>query len=104
MDTIRIYPPVVVGYINYGEVDMWGFDASLTALLNLEWSIDANYSYLGMNEFLNPITNAMDPINAPDIRWDLNFNIIQESCPLLVHSTRDMLMASSGPLEYTLEI
>ena len=66
MDTIPGYtPPVVVGYINYGEVDMWGFDASLTALLNLEWSIDVNYSYLGMNEFLNPITNAMDPINAP---------------------------------------
>ncbi|MDP6169671.1 MAG: TonB-dependent receptor [Candidatus Marinimicrobia bacterium] len=66
MDTIPGYtPPVVVGYINYGEVDMWGLDASLTALLNLEWSIDANYSYLGMNEFLNPITNSMDPINAP---------------------------------------
>ena len=66
MDTTEGFaPPVVVGYINYGEVDMWGFDASLTALLSMEWSIDANYSYLGMNEFLNPVTNAMDPINAP---------------------------------------
>ncbi len=66
MDTIPGYtPPVVVGYINYGEVDMWGFDASITSLISTEWSMDLNYSYLGMNEFLNPITNSMDPINAP---------------------------------------
>ena len=66
MDTIPGYtPPVVVGYINYGNVNIWGFDASLTALINLEWSLDLTYSYLGMTEFLNPITNALDPINAP---------------------------------------
>ena len=66
MDTIPGYtPPVVVGYINYGNVNMWGFDASLTALIDLEWSLDLTYSYLGMTEFLNPITNALDPINAP---------------------------------------
>ncbi len=66
MDTIPGYtPPVVVGYINYGNVDMWGFDASLTYFINLEWSLDLTYSYLGMTEFLNPITNSVDPINAP---------------------------------------
>ena len=66
MDTIPGYtPPVVVGYINYGNVNIWGFDASLTALIDLEWSLDLTYSYLGMTEFLNPITNALDPINAP---------------------------------------
>ena len=66
MDTIASYtPPVVVGYINYGEVDLWGFDASLTGLINLEWSLDLTYSHLGMTEFLNPITNSVDPINAP---------------------------------------
>ena len=66
MDTFPGYtPPVVVGYINYGNVNMWGFDASLTGLVNLEWSIDLTYSYLGMTEFLNPITNSVDPINAP---------------------------------------
>ncbi len=66
MDTIPGYtPPVVVGYINYGNINMWGFDASLTGLINLEWSLDLTYSYLGMSEFLNPITNALDPINAP---------------------------------------
>tara|TARA_A100001037_G_scaffold306771_1_gene355293 strand:- start:444 stop:4610 length:4167 start_codon:yes stop_codon:yes gene_type:complete len=66
MDTIPGYtPPVVVGYINYGEVDMWGLDASITAILNLEWSLDLTYSHLGMTEFYNPITKAKDPINAP---------------------------------------
>ena len=58
-------PPVIVGYINYGEVDLWGFDASLTGLINLEWSLDLTYSHLGMTEFLNPVTNSVDPINAP---------------------------------------
>ena len=83
MDTIPGYtPPVVVGYINYGEVDMWGFDASLTALLNLEWSIDANYSYLGMNEFLNPITNAMDPINAPRHKMGLKLQYNSRKLPV----------------------
>ena len=66
MDTIPGYtPPVVVGYINYGEVDMWGLDASLTTIVNLEWSLDLSYSHLGMTDFYNPITKAKDPINAP---------------------------------------
>ncbi len=83
MDTIPGYtPPVVVGYINYGEVDMWGLDASLTALLNLEWSIDANYSYLGMNEFLNPITNAMDPINAPRHKMGMKLQYNSRKMPI----------------------
>ncbi|MFL2982826.1 MAG: TonB-dependent receptor domain-containing protein [Candidatus Neomarinimicrobiota bacterium] len=83
MDTITGYtPPVVVGYINYGEVDMWGFDASLTALLNLEWSIDANYSYLGMNEFLNPITNSMDPINAPKHKLGMKLQYNSRKLPI----------------------
>ena len=34
-------------------------------MLNLEWSLDLTYSHLGMTEFLNPITNSVDPINAP---------------------------------------
>ena len=83
MDTIPGYtPPVVVGYINYGEVDMWGFDASLTALLNLEWSIDANYSYLGMTEFLNPITNSMDPINAPRHKMGMKLQYNSRKLPI----------------------
>ena len=83
MDTTQGFiPPVVVGYINYGEVDMWGLDASLTALLNLEWSIDANYSYLGMTEFLNPVTNSMDPINAPRHKMGMKLQYNSRKLPI----------------------
>jgi outer membrane receptor protein involved in Fe transport len=58
-------PPVVVGYVNYGKVDMGGLDFSLAWLLNREWSVGMNYSYLSISEFNNPITNTPDPINAP---------------------------------------
>ena len=74
MDTIPGYtPPVVVGYINYGEIDMWGFDASLTTLINLEMSLDLTYSHLGMTEFYNPITKAKDPVNAPRHKAGMKF-------------------------------
>ena len=65
-DTIDGIPtPVVVGYVNYGKVDLWGIDGSLTIFLNRTWKLDFTYSYLGMTEFFNPITKAKDPINAP---------------------------------------
>jgi len=58
-------PPVVVGYVNYGEVNMGGMDMSLTWFLNREWTFGMNYSYLSISQFFNPITGAPDPINAP---------------------------------------
>ena len=65
-DTINGIPtPVVIGYVNYGEVDLWGLDGSLTIFLDRAWNIDLTYSHLGMSEFFNPITKAKDPINAP---------------------------------------
>lgn len=66
MDTTRGQnPPVVVGYVNYGKVDMGGLDLSLNWFLNKEWNWGLNYSYLSLTEFNNPITNTPDPINAP---------------------------------------
>jgi outer membrane receptor protein involved in Fe transport len=64
-DTTENSPPVVVGYVNYGEVDMWGLDASLTYFLGFEWNLGLTYSHLGMTDFYNPITKNKDPINAP---------------------------------------
>jgi outer membrane receptor protein involved in Fe transport len=65
-DTLAgIVTPIVVGYVNYGEVDVWGLDASVTYFISRELSLDLTYSHLGMTEFLNPITKAIDPINAP---------------------------------------
>ncbi|MBT3216583.1 MAG: TonB-dependent receptor [Candidatus Marinimicrobia bacterium] len=66
MDTTPGFtPPVVVGYLNYGEVDMWGLDASLVYFINPRLNLDLTYSFLGMTEFFNPITKGKDPINAP---------------------------------------
>ena len=66
MDTTAGFnPPVVVGYLNYGNVNMGGLDMSLSFLLNRSWTADLTYSYLSMSDFINPITNAKDPINAP---------------------------------------
>lgn len=65
-DTLKgIVTPIVVGYLNYGEVDVWGLDASVTYFITRELSLDLTYSHLGMTEFFNPITKAIDPINAP---------------------------------------
>ena len=65
-DTTNGIPtPVVIGYVNYGEVDVWGLDGSLTIFLDRAWNLDLTYSHLGMSEFFNPITKAKDPINAP---------------------------------------
>jgi outer membrane receptor protein involved in Fe transport len=66
MDTIKgSAPPIVVGYLNYGVVDVRGLDASITYFFNRSLSFDLHYSYLNISDFLNPITNSKDPINAP---------------------------------------
>ena len=66
MDTIKgLAPPIVVGYLNYGVVDVNGLDASITYFINRDLSFDLHYSYLSISDFLNPITNSKDPINAP---------------------------------------
>ena len=66
MDTIKgLAPPVVVGYLNYGVVDVSGLDASITYFITRSLSFDLHYSYLNVSDFLNPVTNSKDPINAP---------------------------------------
>ncbi len=66
LDTTRGQnPPIVVGYVNYGEVNMGGVDLSLTWFFNREFTFGMNYSYLSITQFYNPITGAPDPINAP---------------------------------------
>ena len=57
--------PIVVGYANYGETDMWGLDMSLSWFINRSVTLDLNYSFLSISDFRNPITGANDPINAP---------------------------------------
>lgn len=57
--------PVVIGYVNYGEVDVWGFDGSLAIFLSRNWNMDVTYSYMGTTDFFNPITKAKESINSP---------------------------------------
>ena len=77
-------PPVVVGYVNYGEVDMWGLDGSLTYFFNLELSMEVTYSHLGMTEFFNPITKNKDPINAPRHKASMKIQYNPNKWPISV--------------------
>ena len=64
-------PPVVVGYLNFGKVYMWGIDASVTYFVNRNLIIDANYSFLSLSDFINPLTGTKEPINAPKHKWSM---------------------------------
>ena len=61
---------------------MGGFDGSLTYLFHPEWTVDLNYSYLGMTEFYNPVTKNKDPINAPRHKAGLKLNYKPRKWPL----------------------
>ena len=74
LDTIKgLAPPVVVGYLNYGEVDVSGIDASITYFITRSLSFDMNYSFLSITDFLNPLTNAHQ-----NTKVGLNFSMIHK--------------------------
>ena len=54
--------------INYGQVTLWGMDASLYAFLTPQISTDVNFSFLGKTKFWNFLTRSYDPINAPKFK------------------------------------
>jgi len=58
--------------INYGEVKIWGCDASMYAFINKQWTLDLNFSYLGTKHFYNFLTKGYDPINAPSVKLNAN--------------------------------
>ena len=58
--------------INYGEVKIWGCDASIFTFLSKQWTVDINFSYLGTRHFYNFLTKSNDPINAPIIKANTN--------------------------------
>jgi len=51
--------------INYGQVDLWGMDASLYAFITPKTTLDVNFSLLGKTRFWNFLTRSYDPVNAP---------------------------------------
>ena len=54
--------------INYGQVTLWGMDASLYSFLTPQISTDVNFSFLGKTKFWNFLTRSYDPINAPKFK------------------------------------
>ncbi|MEE8334824.1 MAG: TonB-dependent receptor, partial [Candidatus Neomarinimicrobiota bacterium] len=54
--------------INYGQISLWGFDASLYAFITRSITADLNLSYLGKTGFYNFLTKGIDPINAPQFK------------------------------------
>ncbi|UCD63105.1 MAG: TonB-dependent receptor [Candidatus Zixiibacteriota bacterium] len=56
---------VVMTYRNFGEVDLFGVDLSLTYHFNEHWNISGNYSYISKNMFrdLDGVTDLA--VNAP---------------------------------------
>ena len=80
--TPGIPTPVVIGYVNYGEVDVWGFDGSLAIFLSRNWNMDVTYSYMGTTEFFNPITKAKESINAPKHKAGLKLQYNSRRYPL----------------------
>ena len=77
-------PPVIIGFLNYGEVDIWGFDASLTVFLSRKWNMDLTYSFMGTNEFLNPLTKAKESVNSPKHKAGLKLQYNPTKIPLTV--------------------
>jgi outer membrane receptor protein involved in Fe transport len=63
--------------INYGQVYIHGFDMSIYAFLTKRITTEVNASYLGMQEFYNPLTRGYDPINAP--KFKINSSLSYES-------------------------
>ena len=55
-------------YVNYGEIDLWGADVSVTAFLSDEWSLSASGSLVSDDHF-KPLLNGVEQLvalNAPD--------------------------------------
>jgi len=75
-------PPVVIGFLNYGEVDIWGFDGSLAIFLSRKWNMDLTYSFMGTTEFLNPLTKAKESVNAPKHKAGLKIQYNPTKYPL----------------------
>jgi len=82
-DTLPGVPTsVVIGYLNYGNVDVWGFDASLAVFLSRKWNMDVTYSYMGTTEFSNPLTKAKESVNSPKHKAGLKLQFNPKKYPL----------------------
>ena len=66
---------LIATYVNYGELDLWGADFSVTAFLGDEWLLGATGSLVS-DDFFEPILNGIPQIialNAPDKKGTVTF-------------------------------
>ena len=59
---------LITTYVNYGELDLWGADVSVTAFLSDEWLLSASGSLVSDDHF-KPLLNGVEQLvalNAPD--------------------------------------
>ncbi len=67
-DVATLGADLITTYVNYGELDLWGADLSLTAFLNDVWSLGATASLVSDDHF-EPVLNGQPQVvalNAPD--------------------------------------
>ena len=58
-------PEFILTNVNYGRVNVGGFDVSLGIMFSQRLWSEVRASYLGRQSFYNPVTRTDDPINAP---------------------------------------
>jgi len=67
-DIATLGADIITTYVNYGELDLWGADVSLTAFLTPEWTLGVTGSLVSDDHF-KPVLNGREQLvalNAPD--------------------------------------
>ena len=72
--TLRSPLALTLTNINYGRVFIHGFDMSIHTFFTKNIYAEMNASYLGQQEFYNPLTRDFDPINAPNFKINSSLN------------------------------
>ena len=59
---------LILTYVNYGKLDLWGSDVSVTAFLNPEWTLGLTASYVDKDHFRPEYEGVpqLVALNAPD--------------------------------------
>jgi len=82
---------LIASYVNFGEVDLWGWDIGFKAFLTDEWILDGNASWVSDDFFVvredeevenvSEITdvNEVLGLNAPDFKGSLTLGFRKES-------------------------
>ena len=69
---------ITLSYINFGRVDMQGFDVGFQYVITPKLTAGINYSYAEINEFADvpTIISTVPQFNAPNRRWNGNIRFV----------------------------